>query len=131
MSGAKRYMAHAQEFVPAKLSSPTVAQIEAVTDVLEHRWSSNALMVQDRLTHAIERDDHNAAAKWALAGGISTDKVLILKGRPTDIVGHVHAVRHEIGPLMDRLARVLRPELRPVTDVHLSSAITVTNSEHA
>ena len=126
----QRYMSHMgqpQEFTPAKLAPPTVAQIEAVTDVLEHRWSSNALMVQDRLTHAIERDDHNAAAKWALAGGISTDKVLVLKGRPTDIVGHVHAVRHEIGPLMDRLARVLRP----VTDVHSLPSTTVIPDVHA
>ena len=133
MSGVKRYMS--QEFTPAKLTPPTVAQIESVTDVLEHRWSSNALMVQDRYTQSIERDDHNAAAKWALAGAISTDKILVLKGRPTEIVGHVHAHRHDIGSLMDRLARVVRvAPVEPVTDVlplSLTMAVPVPMSSGA
>src|SRR3990167_10508961 len=94
---------------PARLPAPTPAQITAVTDILEHRWSSNALMVQDRYTQAIERDDHNAASKWALAGAISTDKILVLKGRPTDIIGHVHAHRHDLSAVMDKLATALRP----------------------
>ncbi len=104
---------------PARLPAPTPAQITGVTDVLEHRWASNALMVQDRYTQAIERDDHNAASKWALAGAISTDKILVLKGRPTDIVGHVHAHRHDLGDVMDKLARAVRtrglgPVMEPV-----------------
>ena len=98
--------------LPAKLPAPTTAQIANVTDVLEHRWSSNAIMVQDRYTQAIERDDHNAASKWALAGAISTDKILVLKGRPTDIVGHVHAHRHDLSQVMDKLASALRPVAR-------------------
>ena len=94
---------------PGKLVPPTPAQITAVTDVLEHQWASNALMVQTRYTQAIERDDHNAASKWALAGAISTDKILVLKGRPTDIIGHVHAHRHDLSAVMDKLAMALRP----------------------
>lgn len=93
--------------LPATLSVPTPAQITAVTDVLEHRWSSNAIMVQDRLTQAIDRDDAASAQKWAIAGGISTEKVLLLKGRPTEIMGHFHAHRHELGPLVGKLARAL------------------------
>ena len=95
---------------PARLPAPTTAQIGAVTDVLEHRWSSNALLIQDRLTQAIERDDHNAASKWALGGAISTDKILVLQGRPTAIVGHLHAHRHELSQVMDKLAIALRPQ---------------------
>lgn len=98
---------------PVRLIPPTPAQIETVTDVLEYRWASNAIMVQDRYTQAIERDDHNAASKWALAGAISTDKILVLKGRPTEITGHLHAHRHDIGPLMNKLASALRPVARP------------------
>ena len=94
----------------ARLPAPTTAQIGAVTDVLEHRWSSNALLIQDRLTQAIERDDHNAASKWALGGAISTDKILVLQGRPTAIVGHLHAHRHELSQVMDKLAIALRPQ---------------------
>jgi hypothetical protein len=93
---------------PAKLPAPTPAQIAAVTDVLEHQWSSNALLMQERLTQAIERDDHNAASKWAVATAISTDKILVLKGRPTDIVGHVHAHRHELAEVMDKMSTALR-----------------------
>ena len=91
-----------------RLPAPTPAQIASVTDVLEHRWSSNALMMQDRLTQAIERDDHNAVAKWSLGGAIATDKILVLQGRPTAYVGHVHAHRHELGPIMEKIASALR-----------------------
>ena len=96
--------------IKGELKPPTVSEIAAVTDVLEHKWSSNALLVQERYTQAIERDDHNAASKWALASAISTDKVLVLKGRPTEIVGHVHQHRHELGKVMDKLANALRPD---------------------
>ena len=89
------------------LTTPTPAQLGAVMDGLEHTWSENALLVQQRLYHAIERDDHNAASKWALAGAIATDKLLVLKGRPTEIIGHLHAHRHDHGAIMDKLARAL------------------------
>ena len=91
-------------FVP-----PTPAQITAVTDVLEHRWSENTLSAQTRLTQAIEANDHNAASKWALTSAIGTDKVLLLKGRPTEITGHIHAHRHDLSLVMDKLAHALRP----------------------
>ena len=102
----------------ATLKPPTQAQIATVTDGLEYKWSHNALAIQDRLTQAVELGQAADAQKWAIAGGISTEKVLLLKGRPTEITGHVHAHRHDIGPLMDRLAHALRP----VIDVHPTSA---------
>ena len=99
-----------RSFIPAilpetRLKPPTPAQIGAVTDVLEHRWSYNALAIQDRLTEAVELGHAADAQKWAISGGISTEKVLLLKGRPTEITGHIHAHRHELAPLMDKLAR--------------------------
>ena len=89
------------------LVQPSPAQLGTVMDGLEHTWSENSLLIQQRLYHAIQRDDHNAASKWALAGAISTDKLLVLKGRPTEIIGHLHAHRHDHGSIMDKLARAL------------------------
>jgi hypothetical protein len=75
---------------------------------LEQRWSVNALGVQTRLHEAIERDDAPAAQKWAIAGGISTEKVLLMKGRPTEIVANLHAHRHDMSDVMDKLAGAAR-----------------------
>jgi len=91
------------------LRPPTQAQIATVTDGLEYKWSHNALAIQDRLTQAVESGDATSAQRWAVAGGISTEKVLLLKGRPTEITGHLHSHRHDIGNVMDKLARALRP----------------------
>ena len=44
----------------------------------------------------------------AIRGGIATEKALLAAGQPTEIVANVHAHRHEIGPLMDRLAQAAR-----------------------
>ncbi len=93
----------------AGLKPPTPAQIDTVTDGLEYKWSHNALAIQDRLTQAVELGHAADAQKWAIAGGISTEKVLLLKGRPTEITGHLHAHRHELGPLLSRLDSLVRP----------------------
>ena len=90
------------------IKPPTPAQIATVTDVLEHKWSSNALSIQDRLTQAIDAGDASSAQRWAISGGISTEKVLLLKGRPTEIIANLHAHRHELGPLMEKLAIAAR-----------------------
>ncbi len=84
---------------------------EALTGVLsglEDKWSRNALGVQQRFGEAIARDDAQAAQKWAIAAGISTEKVLLMKGRPTEIVANLHAHRHELGDVMDKLAIAAR-----------------------
>ena len=90
------------------LRPPTQAQITAVTDGLEYKWSHNALAIQDRLTQAIELGNASDAQRWAVAGGISTEKVLLLKGRPMEITGHLHAHRHDLGAVMDKLALAAR-----------------------
>lgn len=91
------------------LRPPTPAQIATVTEGLEHKWSHNALAIQDRLTQAVEAGDASAAQKWAISGGISTEKVLLMKGRPTEITGHLHAHRHDVSRVLDKLASALRP----------------------
>lgn len=107
---------------PPALRPPTQAQIATVTDGLEYKWSHNALAIQDRLTQAVEYGDASAAQKWAIAGGISTEKVLLMKGRPTELVGHIHAHRHDLGDVMEKLSRALRPATISVAPVvHLDS----------
>ena len=98
------------------LVQPTPAQLGTVMDGLEHSWSENSLLIQQRLYHAIQRDDHNAVYKYALSAGISTEKLLLIKGRPTEIVGHLHAHRYDHGSIMGKLARALGvdSENRPV-----------------
>ena len=52
----------------------------------------------------------------AIRGGIATEKALLAAGQPTEIVANVHAHRHEIGPLMERLmiaGRVLASHSSP------------------
>ncbi len=101
----------------ATLRPPTPAQIATVTDGLEYKWSSNALAIQDRLTQAVECGHAADAQKWAIAGGISTEKVLLLKGRPTELIAHVHAHRHELGSVIEKMARALRP-------AHVTTSVT-------
>ena len=108
-----------------RLPAPTPAQIASVTDVLEHRWASNALMAQDRFTQAIERDDHHAANKWAVTNGIATDKILALQGRPTTYVGHIHVHRHELSSVMEKIARSLRRPGVPVASLPLAPVTQV------
>ena len=96
------------ERISKPLLAPTRDEITTVLDGLEHKWSSNALGVQQRFTEAIARDDASSAQRWAVAGGISTEKVLLMKGRPTEIVANLHAHRIDLAPLMDKLAASAR-----------------------
>ena len=100
------------------LRKATQADTAVVLDGLESRWSMNALDIQQRLSQAIDEGDAANAQRWAVAGGISTEKVLLLKGRPTEIVASLHAHRHEIGPLFDRLAQMARGQSAGVPVVH-------------
>jgi hypothetical protein len=90
------------------VAKPTSDEVAGVLGGLEHRWSVNALGVQQRFAEAIDRDDAASAQKWAIAAGISTEKVLLMKGRPTEIVANLHAHRHELGAVMDKLASAAR-----------------------
>jgi hypothetical protein len=101
----------------SQAKSLTFIDPEAKANVLGHledKWSTNALSIQQRLSESVERDDASAAQKWAIAAGISTEKVLLMKGRPTEIIANLHAHRHELSPLMDKLASAAR-----VLDVHV------------
>jgi len=95
---------------PVKASTVYIspAQQKAVLSGLEEKWAHNALAVQERLTQAIDRDDDRAVKNWSVAAGISTEKVLLMKGRPTEIVANVHAHRHELSDVMDKLAKAAR-----------------------
>ena len=55
------------------------------------------------------------AKALAIKGGICTEKALLAAGQPTEVIGHVHAHRHEMSGLMDRLVSALGP----VTAQHL------------
>ena len=122
------------ERLPAALVAATRAQVANVLPELEQHWSANALGVQQRLTQAVERDDAASAQKWAIAGGISTEKVLLMKCRPTEIIANLHAHRHELGDIAAKLAiaasvqarHVLRGYAKSVTPVtHPSSTLTL------
>ena len=114
----------------AKMTQPlqkaTKADTAVVLEGLESRWSMNALDIQQRLSQAIDDGDAANAQRWAVAGGISTEKVLLLKGRPTEIVASLHAHRHELGPLFDRFAA-----LRPVSRTHRAEAKVIDAAERA
>lgn len=43
-----------------------------------------------------------------IAGGVSTEKVLLISGQPTSITANLHAVRVDLLPLMDKLMGVKR-----------------------
>ena len=73
------------------------------------------------------------AKDLAIKGGICTEKALLAAGQPTEVIGHVHAYRHELGPLIQRLAKVLGPHvlgsglMAPVTSLGQSVPKFVTS----
>jgi len=75
---------------------------------LHERWQTNAMRLQDRLRDATQAGEHNAARCWAIAGGIATEKSLLLAGQPTQLVAHLHAHRHDLAGIIDKLALVGR-----------------------
>ena len=93
---------------PKPLAYASPETVSAVLPNLEEQWSRNALGLQQRLRESIEANDALNAVRWATAGGISTDKTLLLKGRPTEIVANLHAHRHELVDVMDKLAIAAR-----------------------
>ena len=65
----------------------------------------------------------------AIKGGICTEKALLAAGQPTEVIGHVHAHRHELGALMDRLVTALGPVSR--LDSRLAKSVILTHSASA
>ncbi len=45
---------------------------------------------------------------WAAVAGIGTEKVLLLGGRPTEIVSHLHEMRHTLPDIVGRLIKVAK-----------------------
>ena len=109
------------------LTALSVADKASVMPALEDRWTQNAFYCQQRLSEALERNDHNAGKAWAWAGGVSTDKVIKLKEGPTAPIVHLHAHRHELGPLFDRLA-AMRPVARAQIIEHKGIATNTSTS---
>lgn len=71
------------------------------------RWKGAA---HQYLTAALAEDNAGNAQRWTIAAGIATDKYLVLDGRPTQVVEHIHTVDLEsIGlKLQAALARVMQ-----------------------
>lgn len=95
---------------PVKASTVYIspAQTKAVLSGLDEKWSRNALAIQERLQQAIDRNDHNASRQWAIAGGVATEKTLLVKGYPTEIVANLHAHRHDLSDVMEKMAKAAR-----------------------
>ena len=102
---------------------PTRDAVEHVLPELERSWSENALLTQQRIQQALERNDHNAAKAFAITGGVCTDKILAIKNGPAAPAIHLHAHRYELGGLMDRLA-VAAKALPSARIVDMTPALT-------
>lgn len=101
--------------MPQVTSGSEIAQLTraarsdaVVKDLLLTAWSANAELLQTRLHEAATDSEHNAAKSWAIAAGIATEKTLLLAGQPTQLVGHLHAHRHDLSDIIDKLALIAR-----------------------
>ena len=81
-------------------------------DELVALWQQSALGVLDEI-ELRRREGTLTPRDWkdlTIAGGVSTEKALLAAGQPTEIVANLHAHRHDLGPIADKLnsaARVL------------------------
>ena len=48
------------------------------------------------------------AKNYALTAAISTDKLAMVQGWPTQVIAHLHEHRHQVGAVADKLAAVAR-----------------------
>lgn len=77
------------------------------TATLEEKWQHNLDLALDRMREALMDQYGTRDAKdLAVAAGIATEKHLLLSGKPTAIVAGLTEHRHEIGPIMARMARL-------------------------
>jgi len=112
-------------YKPPKGATAALRQVTAeekanILGTLEDKWTQRAVEIQQRLGEAVERGDHNEAQRWTWCAGVATDKIRDLKGRPPETIVHLHAHRHDLGPLFDRLASVrgvAHPQLAPTNSV--------------
>lgn len=79
-------------------------------DELVAGWQQSALGVLDEI-ELRRREGTLTPRDWkdlTIAGGVSTEKALLAAGQPTEIVANMHAHRHDVSPLMDKLAAAAR-----------------------
>ena len=69
-------------------------------------WQENTFAVLEKMKVAIADDKSRAAREWSTSAGIGTDKILVLSGRPTQIVAGLHEVRHTLPAVAERLLAV-------------------------
>ena len=70
-------------------------------------------LLSDRVLGILERADPDTTnarelQSLAIAQGIFTDKLLLVRGQPTEIYGHVHSRAEDVMVLGEKLARILK-----------------------
>ena len=82
-------------------------------------WQQSALGALDEI-ELRRREGTLTPQDWknlSVAGAVSTEKTFLAAGQPTEIVANLHAHRHDLGPLMDRLQATLRGAARVPTTI--------------
>lgn len=62
---------------------------------------------------------------YTIMMGISQEKILLLTGQPTQIVAGLHEVRHQLGPLLERLHAVNERVGRTILEPRQIDGVTV------
>ncbi len=78
-------------------------------DYLTGMWQGVAVGALDRLynaSHSGEPGGSRTAVDWAKVAGIATDKVLLMHGMPTSMVGVVGEIRLSMADIAQKLLRV-------------------------
>ncbi len=73
---------------------------------LREKWESATEKALRNLAEALNGTKDRLSKDAALTAAICTDKVLLLQGRPTQIVANLHQHRHELGDLVGRLTAI-------------------------
>ena len=108
------------------LSTPRDKRVLKVVDREEliASWQQSALGALDEI-ELRRREGSLTPRDWkdlSIAAGVSTEKTFLSAGQPTEIIGNLHAHRHEIGPLMARIARAIGPQREPVARIDSQAA---------
>ena len=90
------------------LVPPTPDQVKHVVSELDQRWSRTALKALDRFEQAVDAGDGLQSKYWGVSAGISTEKTLLIRGVPTQVVTNIHEVRVSMPEIMEKLAIAAR-----------------------
>ena len=88
---------------PSNTVIPKIQDAELLT-----AWQDRTKGFLERARQATDKDRPMDAKNWATAAGIGTDKLLVLGGRPTQIIQGINTVRHELPQLIGRLVQVAK-----------------------